>query len=304
MSTATTATNGARALENGTVILEVIFHRPGIRRKGDVAEIETSADKAQLGLSKQIISSPEYKDAYRIASHCRDYLRDRELKGPFKTGRHLLPVSLLRECYEHVEQAEAEYSEAVERFLAVYPSQKEAARESLGLQYRESDYPSVDRLRAAFWIEKRITQWSTPDPSRIGEYLYEKERERVSVELTAMAEDAKLALREGIRELASRLARALGRKENGHRRQLRPETYQNVLEWLALFDKRDVLKDEALGAVVADIRGALDGNPITELRSNDGLRESVKGELEGAIEQLGTLLVDAPARSIVFDEDE
>jgi len=292
------------ALEQGTVILEVVFHRPGIHRRGDMAEIETSADKSQLGLNKRIVESPEYKYICKIASACRSYLRDLELHGPFKTGRHLIPISLLEQAYDRVLVDEEKYQEAVEAFLVVYPAQKEIARAALANQFNEADYPSVSALRRAFWVEKRVTQWATPGASQIGEYLYAKERDRVQVELTALADEAKIALREGIAGLAEKLAHALGVKDNGHRQTLQPGTLRKVLEWLALFDKRDILDDKDLGSVVNTIRSALDGKSLDDLRTNRGVRDSVKETLDGAVKQLHTLLADGPGRIVSFEDDE
>jgi len=290
-------------LANQTVILEVIFHKPGMTRRGDLSLVETEADKRQLGLSKRIIESPEYKEVGLVASHCRAFLRNLELAGPFKTGRHLLTLPLLESAYRHVGDAEVRYAEAAERFLAVYPSQVEQAKTMLADQYRAEDYPAVDTLREAFRVEKRVTTWSTPDASQIGEYLYSQEKARAAVELAAIADDAKLALREGIKALAAKLAKALGYKDSGHRQTLTPATYQKVADWLAIFDKRDVMNDSDLGAVVTEIKAALEGKGLDDLRTNRGVRDEVRRNLDGAIERLDTLLVDAPSRVVSFEDE-
>lgn len=293
----------AQALQNGTLILEVIFHKPGITRRGDLGKVETAADKKQLGLSKKIIDSPQYRAVLHVANACREYLKSLELEAPFKTGRHLLPLKLLERAYTRVEEAEVAYHEAADAFIAAYPAQVQAARQSLADQFDDGDYPGLETLREQFWVERRVTSWDTPGEAKIGEYLYEKEKSRVAEELSSVAEDAKLALREGLRILTGKLAESLGPKPDGKRRRLSESTVKKVTDWLASFDARNVLGDADLGAVVTDLKSVLNNRGVKELRTNEGMRAAVKTELEQTGKALEALLVDVPARAISLGDE-
>jgi len=292
----------ADAISNNTVILEVIFHKPGITRKGDLGKVETPADKRQLGLSKKIIDSPEYRAVLHVANACREYLRAMELEGPFKTGRHLLPLGLLEKAYTRVEEAEKLYLKAADEFEAAYPAQVEEARQSLADQFEAGDYPDAESLRQQFWVERRVTSWDTPGEAKIGEYLYERESARVAEELSSVAEEAKFALREGLRALTIKLADNLGARPDGKRKRLSASTLAKVGDWLASFSARNVLGDSELAAVVTDLRSVMQGRGLKELRTNDGMRAAVKADLEKAGKSLDALLVDAPARAISFGD--
>ena len=298
-----TPDNQAQAIQNETVILEVIFHKPGMTRQGDLGKVETPADKKRLGLSKKIIDSPEYRAVLHVAIGCREYLRSLELEAPFKTGRHLMPLKLLEKAYARVEDAEEAYGEAADTFVAVYPEQVEAAEQSLADQFDANDYPDADDLRQQFWVERRVTSWDTPGEAKIGEYLYEKEKNRVAAELSSVAEDAKFALREGLRELTTKLAESLGEQPNGKRKRLAGSTVTKITNWLTSFNARNVLGDSELAAVAADLRSVMNGKGLTELRTNDGMRAAAKADLEKAGKSLDALMVDAPTRAINLGDD-
>jgi len=76
--------------------------------------------------------------------------------------------------------------------------------------------------------------------------------------------------------------------------------YRNFLEFLETFSKKDVANDEQLRVLVEETRSLLNGQEISKLRKDQGLREVVQERMQSVKVVLDTLVVDAPARQIVL----
>lgn len=68
------------------------------------------------------------------------------------TGWRLLPTTNYIAYTEAMRKAKARYEEAVEAFVAVYPRLVREAKAKLNGMYRESDYPTPDRIRHRYHV--------------------------------------------------------------------------------------------------------------------------------------------------------
>ena len=75
-----------------------------------------------------------------------------------------------------------------------------------------------------------------------------------------------------------------------------------LLEFLDTFTKKDVADDEQLRVLVEEVRGLLDGQDVSRLRKDQGLRELVQERMQSVKVVLDTLAEEAPARQIVLRE--
>jgi len=73
-----------------------------------------------------------------------------------------------------------------------------------------------------------------------------------------------------------------------------------LLEFLDTFTKKDVGDDEQLRVLVEEVRGLLDGQDVSRLRKDQGLRELVQERMQSVKVVLDTLVEDAPTRQIVL----
>jgi hypothetical protein len=64
--------------------------------------------------------------------------------------------------------------------------------------------------------------------------------------------------------------------------------------------KKDVAEDEQLRTLVEEVRGLLNGQDISQLRKDQGLRELVQERMQSVKVVLDTLVEDAPTRQIVL----
>ena len=70
--------------------------------------------------------------------------------------------------------------------------------------------------------------------------------------------------------------------------------------FLRAFSKKDVADDEQLRILVEEVRGLLNGQDISRIRKDQGLRELVQERMQSVKVVLDTLVEDAPARQIVL----
>jgi hypothetical protein len=285
------------------VILDVTFHKPGNTRKGDKGEIDTSADKNRLGLSKKILQSSEYADVLAVANACRTWLASVALPGPMKAGSYIVPLEVLDRVYTRVTEAEAAYNAAADRFVAVIPELIERDREALKDQFCIKNYSAPEEARKCFYVERRLLDFSLPGQAKIGQFIYENEKKRVEQDLQNTANEIKLALREALQGLVGRLADALEVGPDGTKKVFRDTAVTKLKEYLDLFSARNIADDDELAELVKQAKGVLNGKTPDDLRTNITTRQMVKTEVARLANAAAQLVDKLPSRLISFDDE-
>lgn len=283
-------------LEEKTVIFDVVFHKPGLTRKGDLAKVGTDADKKRLSLGKRILDSKEYKAAMTVARKCRSYLRDIEVPGgmPLRTGMHRIPVSLIDAAYEEVKKYEAEFMERAQAFLDAYPALKAKAPDDLKSQYREADYPPVYELEEAFSVSRHLLDFGVPDADKTSSAIHDEEWQAAKEEAIKAQEDCKMALRAATIELVQGFANALGHGDGGKKHKLTAAGWKRAEDFLALYDKRNVLEDEECEKYVKAMKELVNGHDPEILRKDDAMRSTLEGKVKEVLAGMKTLVESKP----------
>lgn len=285
------------------VCLDVTFHKAGVRRKGDVGEIQTSADKDCLGLSKAIIDCKEYADVTAIATGFRRYCEKIALPSPLKRGTYLIPLELLDQVSAELDRAEAAFNEAADAFIDVYPDAKERARERLAEQYDEDNYPDPEKLREAFYVERRMLDFSPPGSDKVSAALRSRELERWKRDMRNAGNEIRAGLRVAAQELVGGLRNKLqALSSEGNKQRLTAAAVDNVSEFLNLFYSRDITQDDAMREVVGQAQAILEGTDVESLRSDESLRANVLSQMAGVVESLDRLVEECPKRAYAFED--
>jgi hypothetical protein len=299
-------TNGARPeirkLMDSAVVLDLTFHRPGIRRKADISLVETDADKNMLGLTKAIVDSKEYAAVIKVASETRRWVGLRALPSPLKRGTYLISVELVADVYEYLDAADASYMAKAEEFLLVYPWQVREAKQKLLDQFDPDNYPSVKKLRAAFYVERRLIDFGVPNPEKIGKAFWLREKKRAEKTWAKAADEVQAALRTAFRELVGHLAERLQPKDDGTKKVFRDTAVDKVLEFVDLFQQRNLTGDAELSGLVTQARNVLKGKKADKLRTSVVARGEVAEEMGRVMTALDELMETAPRRRIRFDD--
>lgn len=297
-------------LDEKTIVLDIVFRRPGINRRGSLDEVETDADRAMLRLGKSIVDSQEYRNVAHVAQNFRGWVRTRCVPTKaLKEGAYRIPTGLLEEVYDELGKAKTDYTERAEAFVAAFPALKEEARVRLQSQFREEDYqPDMAKLLSAFRVDHRLIDYGLPNADKLGATIHNAELAAAQKEMAVVAEECKQALRASLLALLQQLSHSLGFRPDGKKCALHDTTYDKVLDFLELFSKRDVLGDPECKAIVEQAKTVLAGGggyvDAKELRSNEGFRAQVCAATDGIIQTLGAMVETTTARAITLEDDE
>jgi len=114
-----------------------------------------AVENAALVKKKLLPTSKELKRLETLSNT----LRERGVKFCIKTntrGKYILPTANFDKFMEVMNEAEKEWNDAVDKFMAKYPKQREQARTDLGALYDPTMYPEPDYVRAQFSMDKRV----------------------------------------------------------------------------------------------------------------------------------------------------
>jgi len=294
-----------------TTCLLLRFHKTGLIRKGNIAKIQTTANKDRLGLNKKILTSENYDNMLLIARDLRRYCKKREVPGsPFSEGTHLMPLPLTDDLNDKIDNAEQAYNKWADAFVAEYATLVEEARAQLVDQFDPSNYFDVSTeegkaaLRAKFWVERRWFDWSPSSDKKVSKAIAYQENKRHTDEIKEMALQVKAALRVGLKKLIDHLIERLTPGPDGSRKRFAPTTITKVVDFLELFSARNVCGDKELALLADEAKEVLSGRTPESIREDEESSAFVASRMSVVKENLDKLLQEMPNRVLHLDDDE
>ncbi|MHA2642862.1 MAG: hypothetical protein V2G41_09465 [bacterium JZ-2024 1] len=279
--------------------VEVTICRPGMRRKVSVDVLEVDADKDLLHLTKEIVRSPEYERIVRKDNEIRRLIRRYTLPSFISRGVYIVPLSLIYPLDNALNDMRLERENLVELFLRAYPSYISEARLRLRSLFNESDYPPVEALREAFDVKVRYICFDTPLVlQEVNSELFRREAERARQEWDRALEEMKKLLRVTMAELVDHMVERLTPGPDGRPKIFRDSLVENMLEFLDLFEVKNLANDRELAAVVSRARDLLQGVTPESLRRSQHLREATRSGLEQIKGAVDSLIAPAPRRRL------
>ena len=266
-----------------------------------MGKVQTDASKDQLRLSKKLIVSKEYDDVVTCLNDMRAWVLGRTMPFPgFKKGIYLAKLETVTEVEKELPNRLAELARKVARFQEAYPAQVEDSRIKLNGQFRQSDYPDVDKLAERFGVEWNWLAFTVPE--NLPAEIREAEAKKLEAKFADAGEEILIALREGFQKLVShaveRLTVAPGEKEKIFRDTL----IGNIQEFIETFSARNLMNDADLEALVSKAKGVLVGVTPDKLRDSATIRENTRTAFETVKSELDKMIVDRPSRKFAFDE--
>jgi hypothetical protein len=167
------------------------------------------------------------------------------------------------------------YVNLVREFLEAYPTYREQARSSLGLLYRDSDYPDWSKLTEKFDLTTDILPIPCGGDFRVT--LGEEEKARVAREID---QQVKQSLTRATSELWSRLMQAvahLAAQLERPKARLHTSTLRNVTEIADLVPRLNVTNDEELTALAQETNSRLASFSRQELADHPAERARAAG---------------------------
>jgi len=296
---------------NLTTCLLLRFHRTGLIRTGNIARIQTAADKDRLGLNKRILTSENYDNMMLIARDLRRYCKKREVPGsPFSEGTHLMPLPLTDDLNDKIDNAEQAYNTWADSFVAEYSTLVEEARGGLKDQFDSSNYFDVSTeagrlaLRSKFWVERRWFDWSPSSNKKVSAAIAYQENKRHTNEIKDMALQVKAALRIGFHKLIDHLVDRLTPGPDGNRKRFAPTTITKIVDFLELFSARNVCGDKELALLADEAKEVLAGRTPESIREDEEASAFVASRMSIVKENLDKLVQELPGRVLYLDDDD
>jgi len=303
------AARSANVLDLTTCLL-LRFHKTGIIRKGNLAKIQTLANKERLGLRKKILSSDNYDQLLLIARDCRRYAKKRQVPGsPFAEGTHLIPLPLVDDLNDKIANAERGYNQFADLYVREYAGLLEEAKVELKDQWDASNYFDTDErgrrnLRSRFWVERRWFDWTPSSDKKVSKAIAYQERQRQTSEIQDMATQVKAALRVGLKKLIDHLVERLTPGPGGSRKQFAPTTVTKVMDFLELFSARNVVGDSELALLADQAKEILGGQTIGDIKENEEVAAVVANKMTTVKTLLDKLVSDMPERAINLEDED
>jgi hypothetical protein len=292
--------SGNTVLDNA-VLLRLSFSRAGNVRKGDLGKVQCDADKERLKLGKVLYVSEQYAAVQAFDNALGAWVSSRAiLADTGMRGVSILPRALLGDVDKRLQAAEVERAALVDKFMVVYDAEREKGRERLNGQFRESDYPPADEVRASFGLRWSYIQFGAADglPPEIAERERNKLRERFS-EVEA---DVREALRVGLRDLVAHLSERLKPGPDGKRQIFRDSAVENLRDFLTLFAARNVTRDGELASLAEKAQAVIRNADPQRLRDSVLLRDGVRSELESVKASIDGLISSQPRRKFNLED--
>ena len=317
----TTQTNPASTLEAQTVLLVLRMGMLGNRRKvktGAEGEVDVlpreensslphdgSIEQDAVHVAKELLNSFELKAIGKMQGEVREYLKGRALPNfhILKGTVHRLPVNMVPAVDARLLEYAAEQSDLVDQFVNALPMRVSEARLRLGALFDPQDYPTPGVARAAFRFQFRYL--STDIPAVLGmisQGLMTRERAKVVAEISAEAEDIKLAMRQSFADLIEHAAERLGTRPDGKRMIFHDSVVKNLEGFFALFNQRNVVGDQELAQLVERARQTMQGVTPDALRKGGDLRASIRDAFSNMKAEMDRNLMLRPTRMLILDQ--
>ena len=293
-------------LAENTVLLRLEFGRLGNSREGDKEQIQVNAEKSRLRLSKVLFDCPEYAAIAKFDNELRAWVLQRAIQVDVGfRGVYVLPVSLLQNVEQHLTEAIAARDTVVMAFMETYNAQRKTARAELRDQFRESDYPDVGDAMRAFRLRWRYVTFEVPQ--NLPPEILERERAEREAAFADMTAQVREALRATLSGLLGHLSERLTPTADGQRKIFRDSVVSNLVEFLELFDSRNVTGDDELSKIAQRARQVVESATPEHLRdkgsNGESLRQSVASMSAALKTAVDNLIETEHRRRFNFDDD-
>lgn len=277
--------------------LSINLSRMGDKRGVSSDDIEVDADKDRVKVRKVIFKSAAFDVIKSLDSEIRRYVRSQCF--PYESGLHLIPMKLVDQINSRLVDYRCQRFELVANFANIYPTMMEENQPKLRKLHNENDYLTGVQVYDSFSMSWQFVQLSTPtDLESVSSEILKQERDKMQGRLNEAFEEARLLLRETCLNLVAHLRNSLENDAHGAPKRLASSTVRNLQEFLNNFNLRDITNDGELSELITQAKNLTNGIDAESLRTMDGLRARVRGELGLIEESITKTLIVEPTRRI------
>ncbi len=289
-------------LAQKTVCVKVRLGRIGNTRKVSNSQVEVDTDKSLIRVSKHLLDSKELRAIANFDGEVRRFLYDTCL--PFEAGIHLCPLALLEQLEAKLREFANQREALVQTFLSAYPVLCQEASQRLRSLYNPGDYPAADCVAQQFTFSWQYISFGVPDQLReISTKIWQDEREKAAQVMAEAGREIQQVLRAAMAELVTHMRDRLKEGPDGKPLKFKESTVSKLVDFLDVFEFRNVTDDSELKGVVEKARELLKGVDSEDLRTTSHLRAKVQQGMAEIAAELNTMTVKKGTRKLRLEEE-
>lgn len=265
--------------------------------------LEQLGDSEWLRGKKHLVDPEHLGPIKTVAQKARKFLTKNALPFPL-ASLTLIPKDSITRIEAGLRDLEMEYWDRVMVFTERYEQAREEAKSILGELFRDTDYP-VD-IQEKFRFEWRYVMLDVPnEASVLPPEIYEREKEKFQNLMEETRESALLALREEFAGLIGHMVDRLGMDNEGKPKILRSSMIDNLNEFFASFEDRNLFQDDELLAMIEQAKAIInDVHSPYALKYNEALRQKVADDMARLKVAVEDSIEDLPRRRIRLTEPQ
>ena len=290
-------TSNTTALENKAMIvnLDTSFWSAGKtdRDLTDAITGQYGADSKAATVRKRLINSQALKPIRSAVQAAK--AAHRQMTLPWDdNGSRILPVEIFPKYRETLDTLIGQVDQATRDFVTDYDSHVEKSRSALGEMFDISDYPRREDVERKFGVEYNVAPVPTGRNfvADIGEEEAERMREQIERRTQAKLALAIDSLSDRLDEALKGFIGALGQTEDGKPHRVHKSTLDGLLAICDTVPALNLTGDERLNQIASDIREAVEGVSIDDLRIRSNKPKQIADKLanrEALSDQLTTI---------------
>ncbi|CAB1062152.1 hypothetical protein D1BOALGB6SA_6928 [Olavius sp. associated proteobacterium Delta 1] len=252
-----------------------------------------------LSANKKLVNPDALRPIKKVVSKARTYLAGVSLPFPL-TGMVFMPKEMISKVDQKLTSFKSEFNGSVEEFMGNYDRLRETAMVCLGDLFNEMDYPVSVLSKFSFVWRFVILDVPNGNTAILAPEVYEREKEKFVQTMEQAREMAVESLREEFAGLVERITERFTDGPDGKPKVFKNSTVTNFYEYFETFKERNIFKDEQLAELVSRAQALLGSHSAAEIRSNDGLKDRIRSDME-AVETAMAEILARPRRKIILN---
>jgi hypothetical protein len=239
------------------------------------------------------------KPINKIINKARSYIAGVSLPFPIK-GMEFVPKEMICRVDDRLNEFRSEFNRTVDTFRESYDHLREMAMVHLGELFNEMEYPVDVCSKFAFVWRFIILDVPNGNTAILAPEVYEREKEKFVQTMKQARELAIQSLREEFAEMVERITERFTDGPNGNPKVFKNGTVNNFYEYFETFKDRNIFKDDQLAELVEQAQGILAGKSADAIRSDEHLKDRVRGGME-EVEKAMADILSRPRRKIILN---
>ena len=247
---------------------------------------------------KQLFDPSELKKVQKVKNAINSALDSICLTSPLK-GVKFVPIRNIPRAADILKAGIAAYWEVIDDdFMTAWPERYAESRDGLGPVWNEHDYPRD--IRSKFGLDYQFLNLAAPNGAvkTIDPDLYREEARKFKEAMERARNAAVECLRGEFKGMITSMLERLSPSSDGTPKVFRDSLVNNFKEYFEEFQNRNVFEDDELSRLVDQAKSALDGVDAGDLRSDEGLRESIATTMSGVNAEIQAAVKSRPKRRI------